>query len=127
MLGVEELTGRTKHYAFDWFYELDEIRQLKDQVSRGELRLRVLGFGFDLINCEPNLALLATIENQAFSETLRRRVKGNWEVKQISSLGLDDPRLANLLADGKLSPGAAFAYSEAVQFLITLEAPTVTN
>lgn len=98
----EELVRKSKHLEPTWFYSDEPINTLIQLNKSGELQFEVLGFGFDGLTGEFNVAALALVENDEFVDCEMRRMKRNWEIQDYYLLDLDSDKLRNLLFSNKL-------------------------
>ena len=87
LLGMEELTGRNSRAVYDWFYDDPRISPLMSWRTEGRLSVRLTGFGFDAVNGEPNVSLLAQITADDEWPEFSRRLQKGWEAVGIAEVG----------------------------------------
>jgi hypothetical protein len=117
----EDLILRNKHLAFDWFYNHPPIKRLISLIDNDKLEILPLGFGFDALNGEPNIAFLTIIKDEEFWREERREIVYNWEVDSIIELDYKDSSLENMLKEGSCHYGSLFALSESIKYLDVLK------
>jgi hypothetical protein len=95
-----ELRSSDGEFDYQWFYDSEPIRSWLHHDTMSALS--VVGFGFDGMNLEPNLAAVAKIENADFltSRTLAR----SFETQDQRSFRLGSPELIDFVRQGRLHP-----------------------
>ena len=101
----------------NWFYEQPAVKRLLALLENGKMKITPLGFGFDAISGEPNVAFLVMIDDEKFWEEEKKEIVFNWEVESIVEIDLKDERLENMLKESDCHNGSLFAISEAIEYL----------
>jgi hypothetical protein len=110
----EELYGGTsveyddQHVDPQWFFEHPSIAYMANALDRGELKLNLLGFGFDALNGQLIIAGMVLFDDPGFIKRELPMMTGNWEVRRIQAWDLFGPRLTAALLDGEFTPACAF-------------------
>ena len=113
----EELARVSTHLSPTWFYSQDPLSTLLAMRADGAFRLEFLGFGFDPLYGDVNVALLALVDDRTFLAREHNKMKHNWEASEISVRDFKKTDMIDLLRDRRLHPGSAFALSEAAKRL----------
>ncbi|MBK6932341.1 MAG: hypothetical protein IPH12_16375 [Saprospirales bacterium] len=69
----EDLIKRNKNLAYNWFYNHNPIKRIRDLMAKELFEIVPLGFGFDALNGEAILAYLAIIDDEDFGKMRRRK------------------------------------------------------
>ena len=115
--GSEKVSKPGKEVVYNWFYVDPAIQRLIGLKKSGKLKLIMLGFGFDALNGEPNIALLVLITDSQFWAQEEKRLIGNWETDDIDILYTDNAKISDYLSSNRLLPGSAFTLSEGLKIL----------
>jgi len=117
LFGVPELVHPTNHIRIDWFYDIPAIRHLEQLRSKGDLEIRTLGFGFDGLNGELDLAMICLFKSQEFFSHNRSGMRTNWEIRNVVEFELFSTEVDNIIHGGQCHPGSAFAIDLARRYL----------
>lgn len=109
----------SSHLDPTWFYEVEPISTLLSLYKSGGFVFEILGFGFDALNGEVNIAALAFIKDSNFMNKELRRMKSNWEIKNILIKDIDSTELRQDILNNRFQPGSVFAITKAIQRLNT--------
>jgi hypothetical protein len=111
-LDNEELSPRiaNSYYAFI-------MEKAKMLVNCPDFNLYYIGFGFNLTNGNPNIGLLAKLDDTATSKVILDSIFCNWEVTGISDVSVHSGELGRLFSDGELDPASSFFLSKALRYL----------
>ncbi len=104
----------------EWFYQqYEEIVDILKLQNTGEVSIRVIGGGFDVIGGFFNINMMLVVENETISDKLFNRIHGNWETSfgTIKFIPINSDEMENLLLNNRLSPSSAFAISRAMSLL----------
>lgn len=104
----------------EWFYQqYEEIVDILKLQNTGEVSIRVIGGGFDVIGGFFNINMMLVVENETISDKLFNRIHGNWETSfgTIKFIPINSDEMENLLLNNRLSPSSAFAISRAISLL----------
>lgn len=107
----EELVRKSKHLEPTWFYSEEPIKTLLELHKSGKFQFEVLGFGFDGVTGEFNIAALALVENDEFVDYEIRRMKRNWEIHDFRLIALDSDELRKQLFSKKQYVTSKFCLS----------------
>lgn len=97
-----------QHIDPQWFFEHPSIAYMAGAIERGELKLNLLGFGFDALNGQLIIGGMVMFENPEFIKRELPMMTGNWEVRRIQAWELFGQRLTTALLDGEFTPACAF-------------------
>ena len=53
LFDIEELERDRGYVAFDWFYEVPPVKELRDLLATGEAQLLLTGVAVNLLNLRP--------------------------------------------------------------------------
>lgn len=117
LFSIPELNYPTTHLRYDWFYKLSPVRDLLKLEHSTKLRLVSLGYGFDGLNGELDIAMLCLFESDAFFQSHGAEMRGNWEVKNIGTSALFSAEVDEIISGNHCHPGSAFAIDLTRRFL----------
>jgi hypothetical protein len=112
-------TGLAENYH-RWLYSQEHARQLIECAERGDFTLYYIGFGFNLTNGNPNIGLLAKLDDPSISQHIKDSIFENWEIA-TGGIQFVDPRserLGELFSRGQLDPASSFFLSRAHRYLV---------
>lgn len=132
LYSVDELERPSKRVDDRWFYSNPAAQELLSRMKVGNFVFEILGFGFDALNGEVNVAALAIVLDESFSSTELRAMTTNWEVKEIEVVPLFSQQLRESILADELQPGSAFSLCLAMNrvssfYLNRLDEKRVTN
>jgi hypothetical protein len=117
LFSVPELIYPTTHLRYDWFYGLPQIKDLLALERERKLKLIPLGFGFDGLNGELDIALLCLFESEEFFESYGTAMRGNWEIRNIGTADIFSPEVDQIISGDRCHPGSAFTIDLARNYL----------
>ena len=79
--------------------------------------LHYIGFGFNLANGNPNIGLVAKLDDSAMSQEIKRSIFFNWEVDAVDFVGVKSGKLGRLFSTRQLDPASSFFISRALKYL----------
>ncbi|MBN2083191.1 hypothetical protein JW859_13415 [bacterium] len=121
LYGADEMIRTNQEYlSYSWFYNEEPVSELIRLIDTGEANITILGFGYDALNCECDIAVLVYIANKDFINNQIRTMKRNWEIEKIESVMLFSEELDNMLYNLEFQPGSAFAIAEARKHLLSI-------
>ncbi|MFJ4929787.1 hypothetical protein [Streptomyces sp. NPDC088736] len=111
-----------------WFWEFPEAKELRSLLDSERATLWCLGFGFDGLNGSATLALMLQIDDQYVTDSLMRRIAGNWEVADrttdggaIELMEIPSLQLESLFTDHQLTYGSAFTLGRILEHFRSLD------
>ncbi|WP_141726380.1 hypothetical protein [Actinacidiphila rubida] len=102
-----------------WFLAEPEMRYVVDKMAVDELRLRLLGFGFDAINGQLIIGGLAEVKDESFAESQLSRLVGNWEIHNIHVWDLFGYEVTDALLTHRFTPACAFTLARARELVLS--------
>ncbi|MCD2468708.1 hypothetical protein MBT42_34810 [Streptomyces sp. MBT42] len=106
-----------------WFLGEPEMAYVVGRMEAGDLRLRLLGFGFDAVNGQLIIGGVAEIRDPEFARTELSRLVGNWEIRSIFVWDLFGFELSDALLSHRFTPACAFTLAQ-TRDLLTREGVT---
>ena len=119
-LKEEHLSNGLAENYHKWLYNQEHARKLIECAEREDFTLYYIGFGFNLTNGNPNIGLLAKLDDPSVSRYVKDSIFGNWEIK-TRGIRFVDPRtevLGELFSKDQLDPASSFFLSRALRYLV---------
>lgn len=107
------ILGSAQSYN-EYIYGHEKARQL---IECDQFDLYYIGFGFNLANGNPNIGLLAKIDDISLSKRILDSKFVNWEVHDINDVKVNSDKLENLFSNRELDPASSFFLSKALRYL----------
>jgi len=134
MFGYEELIDMMnirKANPYWFFSELIQGSELYEAFKDGRLSIECLGFGFDTLNANCVLSILAKLDDITLSKKIKKTIKTNFEVMyeqgdlDVYFNSIDSPQLKRWLDEKKFVASSAFAISKALERFKDFNRPEV--
>ncbi len=110
----EHSTSRAAEAYYEWLYNSEQAKKL---LKCEDFNLYYIGFGFNLTNGNPNIGLLAKLDDISVSQEIKKAFYRNWEVDSLQYVNLDSEDLSNLFSTKRLDPASSFFISKAIKYI----------
>ena len=93
----------------DWYLENEDVLRLRTLHAAGKLQFEIVGFGFDALTTEMNIAAVAVLDDPDTARSELRKMQVNWEIAGIRTMALDSPDVEALINSPAMYHTSAFA------------------
>ena len=126
LFSYDELIEEIRNNKGDpfWFYNLDEARDFIECYNKGDVELKITGFGFDTSNGGAFISMMALIKNTTYIKKIKKGMHLNWEsgVENANEsiydiININSPKIEEWLINNDYHYGCAFSLFRALECL----------